>query len=305
MTRILQIELSAEHAAALDTIAAATVRSPDIVARDWLVERLIAHGTAGMARRDDAVTSEWASATEQLRARYRPDDVKVLLVGESAPAGGTFFYQADSNLFHATREAFVRAMGPMPDAERFLEKFKDLGFWLYDMAEGSINRKPGRPRRDAVSAGVGALSHVMRELEPEFVIGIKTSLEGPIKAAAALAAYGAQRIVVLPFPLYQWRERYVADLGRFLDRDRAGIDEDDASPAEGLLTLHAAMTQVLQGAGGGPIPAREIANEIASRSLYVRRDGTRADYQQVRLRAIKYPMLFESTTAGIRLRPGG
>jgi hypothetical protein len=40
--------------------------------------------------------------TEVLRGRYRPDVIRVLLVGESPPAGGTFFYAANYNLYRAT-----------------------------------------------------------------------------------------------------------------------------------------------------------------------------------------------------------
>jgi hypothetical protein len=46
---------------------------------------------------------------------------------------------------------------------------------------------------------------------------------------------------------------------------------------------------------------RQLANEIASRGLYIRRDGGRADYPQLRLRAKKYRQLFEVTPNGIRL----
>lgn len=63
------------------------------------------------------------------------------------------------------------------------------------------------------------------------------------------------------------------------------------------------MVEVLEGAGGGPHPARELANEIATRALYVRQDGGRADYQQVLARARKYPRLFEVDRSGVRLRP--
>ena len=47
-----------------------------------------------------------ASKSAALRERYRPTRVTTLFVGESAPAGGTHFYLANSNLFRATREAF-------------------------------------------------------------------------------------------------------------------------------------------------------------------------------------------------------
>lgn len=46
--------------------------------------------------------------TELLRRRYLPKETRVLFVGESSPSGGTFFYAANSNLYFATEEAFLR-----------------------------------------------------------------------------------------------------------------------------------------------------------------------------------------------------
>ncbi len=306
MTRILPVQLSDEHAGTLESIAAATHREPEVLARDWLIERLVAYGPqASTSQAHSRPVLAADSAAERLRDLYKPDDVVVMLVGESAPAGGTFFYQADSNLFHATREAFIRGMGPMPEGEAFLQKFKELGFWLYDMVGKPVNKQLGRPRAGAVSAGVAALADYMRELDPDFVVGIKTSLEGPIKGAATRAEYPAHRILILPFPLYQWREEYISGLGRFL----GGAGDAITMPADGpqppsRLTLHLAMAKVLETAGGDPVPARQIANEVAVRGLYVRQDGTRADYQQILLRAKKYPAMFEVTPSGIKLKSG-
>jgi hypothetical protein len=51
---------------------------------------------------------------ETLRMRYRPEKIATLMVGESRPAGGTFFYRANSNLFYATRQAFQLGHGAVP-----------------------------------------------------------------------------------------------------------------------------------------------------------------------------------------------
>ena len=43
---------------------------------------------------------------EELRRRYQPKEVKVLFIGESPPARGTFFYKGDSPLFTHTQSMF-------------------------------------------------------------------------------------------------------------------------------------------------------------------------------------------------------
>ncbi len=49
-----------------------------------------------------------------LRRRFRPSQIAVLLVGESPPAGDTFFYDGDSNLFCHTWKAFMMAIHASP-----------------------------------------------------------------------------------------------------------------------------------------------------------------------------------------------
>lgn len=61
-------------------------------------------------------------ATQQAREDYLPDAVQVLFIGESPPAGGTFFYRANSGLYRATREAFAAGGFPATDGD-FLRAF--------------------------------------------------------------------------------------------------------------------------------------------------------------------------------------
>lgn len=292
----------------LSEIAERSFRSPSALVRDWVLERLASMpAPAAPVSQTAAPAAPGAppareNETEALRKRYRPDDVVVLLVGESAPAGGTFFYQANSNLYSATREAFERALGPMPSGTGFLDAFRDMGFWLYDMVDEPVNRRRGRPRRYAVAEGVTALKLLIEDVEPDFVVAVKTSLEGPVRQAAQLAGFPAGRLRILPFPLYQWREEYVRELARFLGRKQTVPADPEIAPRPERLTLHEAMEVVLRDHGRGPMPARQLANEIAERGIYVRNDGGRADYQQLLVRARKYQGMFQVSSSGITLK---
>jgi hypothetical protein len=73
-------------------------------------------------------------STERLRRRFRPEKVRILFVGESPPASGRFFYQADSGLYRATRQAFLKAFPDLRE-RNFLESFRDLGCYLVDLCE--------------------------------------------------------------------------------------------------------------------------------------------------------------------------
>ena len=151
-------------------------------------------------------------AFETLRDQYRPKAIGLLLLGESRPAGDTFFYKADSHLFFATREAWVRAHGSAPIGSEFLGLLKDQGVWLYDLAAAPVNRMSGRPRREAVATRSADLVDLLRATNPSHVVTIKRSLEPIARAALISAGLEMDRLVVLPFPLYQWRADYVAGL---------------------------------------------------------------------------------------------
>ncbi|HUG94869.1 MAG TPA: hypothetical protein VMK30_01865 [Pleomorphomonadaceae bacterium] len=200
----------------LARLAGATGRTPSGLIRDWTLERLAAlerTENSHLRRIREGPESYRADGPyEELRARYRPPEVRLLLVGESRPAGGAFFYRADSRLFFAVREAFGRALGPVPAGEAFLTFFQRHGAWLYDMAASPVNRRRGRPRTAAVAARVGDLTRVLEDSPAAQVVAIKRDLEAPVRRAMDMARAPVDRLVVLPFPLYQWREVFVSGL---------------------------------------------------------------------------------------------
>jgi hypothetical protein len=187
------------------------------------IDALLAAGrsrgaAAGRPRPVSEEPAGWDTETaiRALRERYRPSSVRLLFVGESSPAGGTHFYRANSNLFRATREAFVAAFGPaVPDGDAFLGYFSDLGCWLVDVAERPVNRMRGRPRRDAVEAGVRTLAGLIRQTRPERIVAVKASVEPALRRAAREAGFDGA-ISVLPFPVRQWRRPYIRQLSELL-----------------------------------------------------------------------------------------
>jgi len=56
-----------------------------------------------------AAQAERKLSLSKERLRQRPRRVGVLFVGEAPPDSGRFFYQADSGLYRAIREAFIEA----------------------------------------------------------------------------------------------------------------------------------------------------------------------------------------------------
>ena len=103
---------------------------------------------------------------EELRQVYKPERVRVLFLGESPPAGKSFFYLGNSNLCRYTQEAFSAAFGTeYEDAGDFLVHFWRMGCYLDDLCMVPVNNLSNRERRAERRRGVGSLAERMAESE--------------------------------------------------------------------------------------------------------------------------------------------
>ena len=64
-------------------------------------------------------------------------------------------------------------------------------------------------------------------------------------------------------------------------------------------TLHEAMKIVLSEAENKTMHAAELADEIYRRRLYLKKDGSKAEYTQIRARCGHYPDMFEALPGNI------
>jgi hypothetical protein len=152
------------------------------------------------------------SGIDDLRMQFRPDAVRLLFVGESSPAGGTHFYRAYSNLFRAVHEAFARVFGEeVPAGPAFLHYFRAHGAWLVDLADRPVNRMEDRARTSTAAAGIERLASSISETRPAHILAVKASIETAVRQAAQMANVDVD-IVVLPFPVRQWRAVFVRKL---------------------------------------------------------------------------------------------
>ena len=139
------------------------------------------------------------AAREELRRKFRPADVRVLFVGESPPAAGTFFYAADSELYRATRGAFAAVLPACGASDSFLSCFAELGCYLEDLCPEPVNRLTNRTdgslqkrlqaRRDCEPR----LAKALTELRPQVVVVLLKGIAANVTRAATLAGDGAER----------------------------------------------------------------------------------------------------------------
>jgi hypothetical protein len=143
-------------------------------------------------------TREPMSVQERLRQRHRPDHVRILFVGESPPASGRFFYQADSGLYRAVRDAFLTAFPPLKKTE-FLDSFRSLGCYLVDLCGEPVDKMPRQARRSACRFGEVRLARTIRTLRPKIIVTVVRSINRNVRKAEDQAGWAGLRLE-LPYP---------------------------------------------------------------------------------------------------------
>jgi len=77
------------------------------------------------------------------------------------------------------------------------------------------------------------------------------------------------------------------------------MNPDDLSSKRSNYTLQEAMKIVLMEQADGQLHAAKLADEIYKRGLYYKKNGEKAQYNQIRARANHYPELFEPLQGNI------
>ena len=157
---------------------------------------------------------------EQLRHRYKPINIRVLFVGESPPAGGTFFYKADSNLYHFTQRAFLDVFGVAFEDKRFLDSFKSIGCYLEDLCPRAINKTNKAERKRHWVAGVESLTKCIRAAPPRAIVTVMRAIARHVNKAACKAGVDSTQIYSLPFPAFGHQQSYLVELKKVLNKLR-------------------------------------------------------------------------------------
>jgi hypothetical protein len=113
---------------------------------------------------------------ESLRRRYRPDRITTLFVGESAPHGGTFFYDQNSGLFREMRKAFK-------GGDFFLEDFKRNGFYLDDLALAPVNHLLDRDRKSLLNQSISSFAKRLKNYRPKAIVILLMSIRPMVMRA--------------------------------------------------------------------------------------------------------------------------
>lgn len=158
---------------------------------------------------------------DELREKYKPDPLVVLLIAESPPqstaASRRFFYSPElsrhDNLYRGVATALYGSQESfdLQDKPGTLRRVQRDGYWLIDAVDRPINQEPVAERRRAIRARAPQLGKWCAELEPRRGVVI---CHQPVYELAADAIRDAGVSVLhdepLPFPLGNWRAEFIA-----------------------------------------------------------------------------------------------
>ncbi len=138
------------------------------------------------------------TSRERLRRSYRPAKVRLLFIGEAPPASGRFFYQRDSGLYRAIRDAFC-SLDPAVTDEGFLDIFQKAGCYLIDACVKPVDHLDMRSRRAECLASEPFLSRRISLLQPGAIVILLRSIRSNVQRAAECAGWEGP-MIELPYP---------------------------------------------------------------------------------------------------------
>ena len=152
---------------------------------------------------------------EAARARFRPDKIVTLFVGESAPDSDKFFYFGKNPMLTYTRKAIEQALGA--DGGDILDRFKALGWYLDDLSLAPVNKLAPALRKSMCHAARRTLAERIAAYHPQAIVTVVPRVKDDVVAAAIAASCDAPRYV-MPFPGNGHQKKYVLQLAEIIPR---------------------------------------------------------------------------------------
>lgn len=153
---------------------------------------------------------------EKIRYSYMPNKVRVLLVGESAPASGKFFYFGDSLCNH-TKSAFAKVYPEvgLQTMKKFLDFFKEKCFYLDDICLMPIDKLDEKQRRQCIENSVQSLAERIEVYQPVVIVSMLKKIEMDIRKALRIAGVDSQ-LYSLPFGGNGHQNKYIDELSKII-----------------------------------------------------------------------------------------
>jgi hypothetical protein len=155
--------------------------------------------------------------TEKLRKSYKPNQIKLLFIGESPPQSGNFFYHKGS-LTSFTSRAFEKVFDRVfLDTLSFLIFFRFSGCYLEDICLEPVDKLPPKKRTMMLKNSIEYFSSRLKKYSPEAIVIVPKRIESHVKEALRKAKISCP-IYTLPFPSFGHQKNYINKLCEILQK---------------------------------------------------------------------------------------
>ncbi len=152
-------------------------------------------------------------AVEATRARFRPERITTLFVGESAPDSGDFFYYGNNAMLGHMQRVVDNALGESGDD--FLTRFKAYGWYLDDLVLEPVDKLTRLERKEKCLDARNSLAARITEYEPLANVTLLLRISVFVDAAAVAANCSAPRFAV-PFAGMSNQNRFKDEMARII-----------------------------------------------------------------------------------------
>jgi hypothetical protein len=148
---------------------------------------------------------------ETLRRTYQPNQIDILLVGESPPKKGRFFYDTCAMTTFTSRP-FEKVFDiEFADNKEFLSFFREKNCFLDDLAHEPVDHLETKAREEALEQAVPSLASRLEAYNPRVTCIVLRKIEGYVRSAIAQSGIDT-KTYVLPFPGNGHQKKYIAEL---------------------------------------------------------------------------------------------
>lgn len=140
---------------------------------------------------------------EELRQSFKPTKVKTLFIGESPPAGNTFFYNGNSKLYQCISSSFQAVFPSMSKGpDKFLKQFSEMGCYLDDLCIDPVNKLSEEKRIQARKRGIPGLSQRISILNPAAIICVMKAISSHVNEAIQISGISLSYSAESSFPAF-------------------------------------------------------------------------------------------------------
>jgi hypothetical protein len=129
-----------------------------------------------------------AVTIQEIREGFKPERILLLLVGESPPASGDFFYRGRTQMVRYTATAYEQAHRiQFEDLDAFRAYFKASGAYLDDLVDIPVNKMSAKERRAILANSVEGFAARLQEYQPATVISLLRRIDLYVEKAIQLS----------------------------------------------------------------------------------------------------------------------